>query len=152
MTIPVAFFKRQGIVTLSHTCDTNTFPRRTGHARCTATMANGAAIAANVDLKVRNVGDDEDLEFSNPTPPATTHHGDEGIDWSGTLTPVVPPQVTAITPTVGPAGGYLPLSALGVAPIARRRRRHDHELQRAARSCTAASRTRASGSSRTATS
>ena len=37
VTIPVAFFKRQGIVTLSHTCDTNTFPRRTGHARCTAT-------------------------------------------------------------------------------------------------------------------
>ncbi len=118
VTIPVAFFKRQGIVTLSHTCDTNTFVKRTGHARCTATMANGAAIAANVDLKVRNVGDDEDLEFSNPTPPATTHHGDEGINWSGTLTPVVPPQVTAITPTVGPAEGYLPLQALGVAPIA----------------------------------
>ncbi len=118
VTIPVAFFKRQGIVTMTHTCDTNTFVKRTGHARCTATLANGSAIAADAVVKVRNVGHDDDLEFSNPTAPATTFHGDVGINWAGTLTPTVPPQVTAITPTSGPAGGYLPLSIFGIAPIA----------------------------------
>ena len=81
-------------------------------------MTNNSAIAADTELKVRNVGHDEDLEFSNPTPPATTIHGDEGIRWNGTLSPTVPPQVTAITPTVGPDGGYLNLALLGVGPVA----------------------------------
>ena len=34
------------------------------------------------------------------------------------MSPSVPPQVTSIAPTVGPAGGYLPLSAFGISPIA----------------------------------
>ncbi len=118
VTIPVAFFKRQGILTLTHTCDTNTFLKKTGHARCTAFLANGSAVPAVTTLKVKNLGDDHDLEFSNPTAPATTIHGDDGISWTGTLTPTVPPQITALAPTVGPAGGYLPLSLFGVAPIA----------------------------------
>jgi hypothetical protein len=33
-----------------------------------------------------------------------------GVQWSGTLTPAAPPQVTSITTTTGPAGGYLALA------------------------------------------
>jgi hypothetical protein len=118
VTIPVAFFKQQGAVSLSHTCDTNTFVKRTGHATCTATMTNNSPVAANTELTVRNVGHDRDLEFSNPTPPATvTHHGAK-VEFSTTLTPTIPPQVVAISPTIGPAGGYLPLSLFGITPIA----------------------------------
>src|SRR5262249_33931310 len=40
-----------------------------------------------------------------------------GLTWSGTLSPAIPPQIASITPTSGPAGGYLPLSLFGVAPI-----------------------------------
>ena len=40
------------------------------------------------------------------------------MEWSGTLSPAVPPQINAISPTTGPAGGYLPLSLFGIAPIA----------------------------------
>ena len=42
------------------------------------------------------------------------------MQWSGTLTPAMPPQVTSIANITGggPAGGYLPLSLFGIAPIA----------------------------------
>jgi hypothetical protein len=41
--------------------------------------------------------------------------GGEGVQWSGTLSPAVPPQVTAINNITGngPAGGYLPLTLFG---------------------------------------
>src|SRR5207245_2365350 len=46
---------------------------------------------------------------------AVTNHG---VSWSGSLSPAIPPQVTSIAPSVDtPAGGYLPLSLFGIAPI-----------------------------------
>ena len=50
-------------------------------------------------------------------------HGDQrrltASTWSGTLTPAIPPQVDVDhAPGDGPAGGYLPLSLFGIAPIA----------------------------------
>jgi subtilase family protein/PA domain-containing protein/fibronectin type III domain protein len=114
VTIPVAFFKRQGAVTLTHTCNPTTF-NTNGSSRCEATVANFAATAANVELTVTNPGGG--LTYSNVTAPATATRRGDSIRWSGTLSPAVPPQVTSITPTTGPAGGYLSLSAFGIAPI-----------------------------------
>jgi len=38
--------------------------------------------------------------------------------WNGTLSPSLPPTITSITPGETPGGGYLPLSAFGIAPVA----------------------------------
>lgn len=101
VTIPVAFFKRQGAVTLTHACDTNTVLEKTGHAHCAATLTNGSAIAADATLTVTNLDKGKGLDFTNITAPATAIKKNDGVEWSGTLSPTIPPQVTSITPTAG---------------------------------------------------
>jgi subtilisin family serine protease len=118
VTIPVAFFKRQGAVTLTHTCAPLTFREKTGSSSCLASVTNFSTSPAVTSLTVTNLDKGNGLDFKNVQAPATAIKKDDGVQWSGTLTPVVPPQVTAIQPTTGPAGGYLPLSLFGVAPIA----------------------------------
>ena len=120
VTIPVAFVKKQGAVTLTHTCDPTTFAAQTGVAHCSATVANFASTAAEVSLDVTNMDQHEGLVFSNVSAPAkSTHHGD-GVKWTGILGPAIPPQVNSIIDITGggPAGGYLPLSFFGIGPIA----------------------------------
>ncbi|MDQ6793678.1 MAG: S8 family serine peptidase [Chloroflexota bacterium] len=114
VTIPVAFVKQQGAVTLTNTCAPTTIARRSGRARCDATVSNLSAVAANVRLRVTGKG----LRFTQIMPPASAIDGNQGAKWSGTLTPAVPPQVASIAPTTGPDGGYLALSVLGVPPVA----------------------------------
>ena len=118
VTIPVAFNKRQGIVTLTHVCSPTTFPQ-TDAAHCLATVANFGSLPAEVDLTVTNLDKGKGLDFTNITTPATAIKKDDGVEWSGTLTPAIAPQVSAINNITGtgPAGGYLPLSAFGIAPI-----------------------------------
>jgi len=118
VTIPVAFNKRQGIVTLTHTCSPTTFARQTGSSHCIASVANFGSVAANASLTVTNPDKGKGLDFTNITAPATAIKKDDGVQWSGSLTPALAPQITAITLGSGPAGGYLPLSAFGIAPIA----------------------------------
>jgi subtilisin family serine protease len=117
VTIPVAFVKKQGTVTLAHTCDPTTFAVTTGVAHCSATVSNFSRVAANVSLTVTNLNGVKGLQYKNIAPPATAIGAGNGVQWSGTLSPAVPPQVTSITPTTGPAEGYLPLAAFGIAPI-----------------------------------
>jgi len=119
VTIPVAFNKRQGIVTLTHVCSPTTFPK-TDAAHCLATVANFGSLPADVDLTVTNLDKGKGLDFTNITAPATAIKKDDGVAWSGVLTPAIPPQVSAVTLATGsgPAGGYLPLSLFGIAPIA----------------------------------
>jgi hypothetical protein len=115
ITIPVAFNKKQGAVTLTHSCTPTTFPT-SGSTHCTATVANFAPVTANVDVNITNPGGG--LTYANATPAAATigAKGDS-VHWSGSLTPSLPPQIVSITSTTGPAGGYLPLSAFGITPI-----------------------------------
>ena len=115
VTIPVAFFKKQGAVTLTHSCTPTSFSTN-GAAQCSATVANFAPVTANVNLNVASP--DKGLTYSDVTGGATLGSKGDSVSWSGALTPSLPPQIVSITPTTGPAGGYLPLSALGVAPIA----------------------------------
>jgi hypothetical protein len=116
--MPVAFVKKQGQVTLTNSCTPTTIPASNGTAlsHCVTSVANFGSSPANVDLSVEALENGKSLKYGNVSPPGV---GDSaGVRWSGTLTPAIPPQVTSITSTTGPFGGYLPLAAFGVAPIA----------------------------------
>jgi hypothetical protein len=64
--------------------------------------------------------DDGILRYKNIGAPGTVVGNGRGVQWSGSLSPAVPPQVTAINNVTGqgPDGGYLDLSLLGVGPVA----------------------------------
>jgi hypothetical protein len=114
-TIPVAFLKRQGLVTLTHACSPTEFPAGTGHAHCAATVANQATVPAEVSLTVTNLDRAKGLDFTNVSAPATAIKKDDGVRWNGTLSPALPPQVTSITPGGAPSP-YLSLGSIG-APL-----------------------------------
>jgi subtilisin family serine protease len=118
VTIPVAFVKQQGAVTLTHDCAPTTFAAKTGVGHCSATVANFGRVGASVNLTVTTLNGVRGLQYKNIAPPATAIGVGNGVQWSGTLSPAIPPQVTSITPTTGPAGGYLPLSSFpSISPI-----------------------------------
>ncbi len=119
VTIPVAFVKKQGTVTLANTCSPLTIKRESGLSHCSATVANLGSSPANVALNVSNFDPGASLLFKNIAAPAFASIGrDLGVGWSGTLSPATPPTVNSITPTVGPDEGYLALSIFGVPPVA----------------------------------
>jgi subtilisin family serine protease len=115
VTIPVAFVKKQGIVTLSHTCAPTTIPQKTGVSNCAATVANLGSVEANVGLTVTNLDKRKGLDFTNILAPASSIKKDDGVQWSGVLTPALPPTVDTIGDVTGngPAGGSLPLPLIG---------------------------------------
>ncbi len=115
VTIPIAFFKKQGTISLKHTCSPTTFPRRTGFSHCTVAAQNLNAAPADVQLKVENGSAQDRLDYSNVSPPGSLIGGNQGVQWQGTLTPALAPKVTGITS--GGLFGYLPLSAFGIAPV-----------------------------------
>jgi hypothetical protein len=115
VTIPVAFVRKQGAVTMAHTCAPTTFPVNTGLSHCSVSMANLGTLAANVDLTVGNGDSAGKLVYKNVSAPATVTANQ--VKFTGSLVPALPPQVTSITAGGSPAG-YLPLSAFGIAPIA----------------------------------
>ncbi len=119
VTIPVAFVKQQGAVSLTSTCDSSTIRRNTGLSHCSATVANLGSSPANVALNVSNMDPGMALNFKNIAPPATALHVDQQVAWSGTLSAAQPPTVDSITDITGdgPDGGYLALSLFGVPSI-----------------------------------
>jgi hypothetical protein len=121
ITIPVAFVKTQGAVTLDHSCTPTTIVLKTGLAHCTATVQNNAASIANASLAVKNITAPlGSLVYSNISAPGAALPAPGGVTWTGTLAGSTSPQVTAINNITGagPAGGYLPLSLFGIGPIA----------------------------------
>ena len=119
VTMPVAFVKKQGAVTLSQTCSPLSFPSR-GVSHCTVTAANFGSTAANASLNVSQVEKGKALTYTNVGAPGSVIGSGDGVQWSGTLSPAVPPSVTSLTDITGsgPDGGYLALSLFGVAPVA----------------------------------
>jgi subtilisin family serine protease len=112
VVMPVAFNKRQGAVTLSHTCSPLTFPA-SASSHCTVSAGNLAPVEANASIRVSG---SPGLQYSNVSAPATLVGPHHGAQWSGSLSPALPPQVTSITAGGSPAG-YLPLSLFGIPPI-----------------------------------
>ena len=111
VTIPVAFFKRQGAVTLSQSCAPTTITTSTS-SHCSATVANLANAAGNVNFSLAGRG----LRYDNVS--GANSVSKHGATWSGSLSPAIPPQVLSITQSNNtPAGGYLPLSLFGVPPL-----------------------------------
>jgi hypothetical protein len=116
--MPVAFVKKQGSVALTHTCSPLSFPKVTGSSHCTVSAANFGSTATNASINVSQVEKGAGLIYKNIGAPGSVIGTGDGVQWSGTLSPAVPPQVTGFTPTTGPDGGYLALSVLGVGPVA----------------------------------
>jgi hypothetical protein len=117
VTLPVAFVRKQGSVTLSNTCSPTSFPTTSNAApsstHCTVGAANFGSTASNVSLTVQQREKGNGLIYQNVGAPGSVIGAGKGVQWSGTLSPAVPPQVTGVTPGTGPNGGYLPLSAFG---------------------------------------
>lgn len=112
--IPVAFNKTQGDVSLDHFCD----PTELGvgeTAECAVTATNLAAAPAQVSLDVTTTAKTSELRITDVSDPGQRRGN--GFRWSGTLSPALAPTIDAITPGGSPAGGYLPLSGFGIAPI-----------------------------------
>jgi subtilisin family serine protease len=113
VVLPVAFRKvatEAGAVQLTHSCTPTTFGV-SASTTCTVSATNTVAAAADVSISVAG---SPGLHYSNVSSPATLVKPQFGAKWSGTLTPALAPRVESITPTEGPAGGYLPLSLFGI--------------------------------------
>jgi hypothetical protein len=121
--MPVAFVKKQGSATLTNSCSPTSIPASNGTvpgslSHCTVTVSNLGSSPSNVSLTVSPAEKGKALKYKNIAPPGSVIGSGDGVQWSGTLSPAVPPTVTGFTPTVGPDGGYLALSVLGVGPVA----------------------------------
>jgi hypothetical protein len=117
VTIPIAFVRQQGVVTLAHTCSPTTFQARRGAAHCSAIATNLGTAPANATLTVTNLDRGRGLAFKNVSAPAQAIKHDDGVQWSGTLSPSPAATVDAITPGGSPAGGYLPLAFFGFPAV-----------------------------------
>ncbi len=114
VTMPVAFVKTQGDVTLSNTCASATIAVG-ATTSCSVTATNLAPVSTGYDLSLAGPAK-KGLQVQNISAPGVP--SGNGFTASGTLAPSVAPPITGISPTVGPAGGYLPLSLFGITPIA----------------------------------
>jgi subtilisin family serine protease len=112
VTIPVAFVKKQGNVTLSNTCSPLSIAMSTGVSHCTVTAQNLGTVSANASVTVGNREDGKPLRYKNVGAPGSVVDTGDGVQWSGTLSPASAPPVNAINNITGsgPAGGYLPLN------------------------------------------
>jgi subtilisin family serine protease len=123
--IPVAFFTKQGDVTLSQSCDPASVAVGAS-STCTVTAENLVPTDADTsitemtpnasNLPIKNV-QVASLERASTT--SLQVSGVNGYAWNGTISGTVAPRIEAITLTPGgtPAEGYLPLRLFGVAPI-----------------------------------
>ncbi len=110
VVLPVAVHAGDGDITLRQGCDKQTV--RSGRSvTCTVTAINKLPIAAPTTLQTLSP-----MLAQSVTGPA--RQSLFGASWSGTLTPAIAPKVASIDPGENPAGGYLPLSAFGITPIA----------------------------------
>jgi subtilisin family serine protease len=109
--LPVAFFKTEGLVELTHTCDPDSFPVG-DHSDCQVDLANLAPVAADVHLDV--TGPASGLSIENVSDPGVPT--EDGFTFDGTLAESLPPTIDAIAPGGNPYG-YVSLASLGVDPI-----------------------------------
>jgi len=117
VTMPVAFVKKQGNVTLSSTCSPSSFTAKTGSSHCMTSVQNLGSVAALTSLNVAQGEKGGALTYKNVGLPGTVIGSGNGVQWSGTLSPALAPPVLSITPG-GQPYGYIPLSSFGITPIA----------------------------------
>jgi subtilisin family serine protease len=108
--MPVAFFKRQGIVTLTQSCEPSTIRRITETSTCAVTVQNNSLSAAEVSTESTTSTNLVVTEASG-----ATKVSDHRVIASATLAGRQP-DAPDIAP--GELFGYIPLDAFGVTPIA----------------------------------
>jgi hypothetical protein len=108
--LPVAFFKRQGIVTMTQTCDPDKIVVQTGRSTCDVTLQNNSLSPADV-----NTVSTTSAKLAVTTVTGATKVDDHEVTLSATL-PGRQPDAPDIAP--GSLFGYIPLDAFGVVPIA----------------------------------
>ncbi len=120
VTMPVAFVKKQGTATLTNACSPLSFTSKTGVSHCVVTASNFGPTASNATINVSPAENGKPLQYKNVGSPGSVIGSGDGVQWSGTLSPALPPSITSIANITGggPVGGYLPLSLFGVGPIA----------------------------------
>ena len=123
ISIPVAFFSRQGDVTLTQTCEPSSIAVNSSSA-CMVTAQNLSPASATTQITEMTPNPAnlpiENVQVAEPDRAATTNlqvNGVNGYTWDGNLDGSVAPPVDSIAPGSTPAGGYLPLSAFGIPPI-----------------------------------
>jgi hypothetical protein len=120
VTIPVAFVKQQGEVTLSNSCSPTTFPASTNAhptaSHCSATVTNLSSQSANASLNISEQERGHALVYKNVGEPGSVIGSGEGVQWSGSLSAALAPPVQSMTQGGGEPYGYFPLSSIGVAP------------------------------------
>jgi hypothetical protein len=123
VTMPVAFVKKQGLVTLTNSCSPLSFPTTSNASphstHCTVGAANFGSTSSNVSLTVQQREKGAGLIYKNVGAPGSVIGTGDGVQWSGTLSPAVAPQVNAINNITGngPVGGYLSLTGFGSLTI-----------------------------------
>jgi subtilisin family serine protease len=108
--LPVAFFKRQSVVTLAQSCDPSTIKRNIETSTCGVTVQNNSLSPAEVNT----------VSTTSPNLPVTEVSGATKVDdHKVTATATLAgrqPDAPQIAP--GELFGYIPLDAFGVTPIA----------------------------------
>src|SRR4029079_10484893 len=115
VTIPVAFVKKQGTVSLSNTCSPLSIAVSTGVSHCTVTAQTLGTVAASTSLTVSSRENGKPLRYTNIGSPGSVIGKGEGVQWTGSLTPALAPAVNSIDNITGngPAGGYFPIASFG---------------------------------------
>jgi subtilisin family serine protease len=108
--LPVAFFKRQSVVTLAQSCDPSTIRRDTETSTCGVTVQNNSLSAADVRTESTTSPNLVVTQVSG-----ATKVSDHKVTAQATLAGRQP-DAPHIAP--GALFGYLPLDAFGVTPIA----------------------------------
>jgi hypothetical protein len=118
VTLPVAFFRQQGSVSLVNSCSPTTFRRITGSTHCTVAAQNFESAPANVKLVVEGVGHGNALLYSHVHAPSGTLKTPIGFAWKGQLSPALAPEINGVAQSDASNGlyGYNQLSDFGIGP------------------------------------
>jgi subtilisin family serine protease len=107
--LPVAYYRKQGAVTLNQTCDPAAIPLNTGQSTCTVTVQNNALAPTNVKAASNAASN---LQITSAT--GATKIGSQNVVAQADLQRREPDK-PGVAPGPTPAG-YLPLDAFGITP------------------------------------
>ena len=125
--------KKQGTVTLTHFVQPVELPRKIGTSHCTVTASNLGSTPANVTFGSTSArrASRSTTRTSRLRRSAAPVRAD-GVHWNGTLSPALAAADHLVTTHGRGARRRVPAAVALRCPAGRgRRRRHDHELQRA---------------------
>ncbi len=115
VVLPVAVDVGEASLALAQSCEPTQI-KRNSTSTCTVTASSSLPVdvQATIDVLANPI-----LHVTKVTAPARKHA--LGATWTGTLSAALPPSIDAIDavdPDETVSGGYLPLSAFGIAPVA----------------------------------